>query len=576
MPALQAPLSSKLVLGLASMIAVLALPATGFAQADSVPATDTIPAADTVTRRDDISLQSTPPVIDTIIVNRSNVFPPEVAEGSGVFRVMNAIHVVTKEYVIRNELLFEAGQPLDSVRLAETERNLRKKNIFREVTFDTTRVGERLAVEVNTRDGWSLKPKFKFGAASDGTITATIGINEINLFGSGNQAYIAYDKQVDRQGVNASANFSRILTTNLDVRGNYAGLSDGRNGNWYLGFPLRSVQSSKGLEHNGLAANQNVIQYRVDDAGEDSTVFRREALILDLDATLALRTSGSGFVRVGAHGEFRNEGYSGSDSLGLGVPAIPDSLYGVFGGFVEANRVRFWEVNRLNGFGTEDVDLSPSLRLGVDVALSGLGYEKSGIGPSIRAAGGIPLPNGFVWAALDANGLWNSAGLDSGRVLLSVSAGFKPADKHALVGQIQTGLLENTPPGSEFDLGYQNAPRSWAPHAFVGTRTIWSMAEYRWFAFNNLLNLADVAIAAFADYGGAWYEDQDRRFGGNIGLGLRSGSALATVATTGRLDFGWRFGDDLGDGSEFVVSFGSGFVFPRRTAPAISYKASPP
>lgn len=46
------------------------------------------------------------------------------------------------------------------------------------------------------------------------------------------------------------------------------------------------------------------------------------------------------------------------------------------------------------------------------------------MGPSIRAAGGIPLPNGFVWAALDANALWNSAGLDSGRVLLSVSAGF--------------------------------------------------------------------------------------------------------------------------------------------------------
>ena len=563
------------------MIAGLLLPATGFAQADSIPQQDSIPLADSIRiilipQQDSISQQATPPVVDTIIVNRSNVFPPDVAEGSAIFRIMNAIHMVTKEQVIRNELLFEAGQPLDSTLIAETERNLRKKNIFREVTFDTTRVDDRLAVEVDTHDGWSLKPKFSLGAASDGTITGQIGINEINLFGTGNQAYVAYEKQVDRQGLNASANFSRVFATNLDLRGNYAGLSDGKNGNWYVGFPLRSVQSSSGLEHNGLAANQNVIQYRVDDAGRDSTVFQREALILDLDATMALRTSGRGYLRAGLHGEFRNEGYSGSDSLGLGIPTIPDSLYGVFGGFVEMNSVDFWEVNRLNGFGTEDVDLSLSLRLGVDVALSGLGFEKNGVGPSIRAAGGILLPNGFVWAALDANALWNSAGLDSGRVLFSVSAGFKPDDKHALVGQIQAGLLENTPPGSEFDLGYQNAPRSWAPHAFVGTRTIWSMFEYRWFAFQNVLNLADVALAAFADYGGAWYEDQDRRFGGNIGFGLRSGSALATIATTGRLDFGWRFGNDLGEGSEFVVSFGSGFVFPRRTAPAISYKASPP
>jgi hypothetical protein len=572
MPGLQAPLGSKRVLGLATMIAGLLLPATGFAQADSIPQQDSVRLVDSIP----VPQQATPPVVDTIIVNRSNVFPPDVAEGSGIFRIMNAIHIVTKEYVIRNELLFEVGQPLDSTLIAETERNLRKKNIFREVTFDTIRVDGRLAVEVDTHDGWSLKPKFSLGAASDGTITGQIGINDINLFGTGNQAYVAWEKQVDRQGINASVKFSRILATNLDLSGNYAGLSDGKNGNWYLGFPLRSVQSNSGLEHNGLAANQNVIQYRVDDAGEDSTVFRRQALILDLDATVALQTSGRGYLRAGLHGEFRNEGYSGNDSLGIGIPTIPDSLYGVFGGFVEANRVRFWEVNRLNGFGTEDVDLSLSLRLGVDVALSGLGFEKSGLGPSIRAAGGIPLPNGFVWAALDANALWNSAGLDSGRVLISVSSGFKPADKHALVGQIQAGLLENTPPGSEFDLGYQNAPRSWAPHAFVGTRTIWSMFEYRWFAFQKVLNLADVALAAFADYGGAWYEDQDRRFGGNIGFGLRSGSALATVATTGRLDFGWRFGNDLGEGSEFVVSFGSGFVFPRRTAPAISYKASPP
>jgi hypothetical protein len=572
MPGLQAPLGSKRVLGLATMIAGLLLPATGFAQADSIPQQDSVRLVDSIP----VPQQATPPVVDTIIVNRSNVFPPDVAEGSGIFRIMNAIHIVTKEYVIRNELLFEVGQPLDSTLIAETERNLRKKNIFREVTFDTIRVDGRLAVEVDTHDGWSLKPKFSLGAASDGTITGQIGINDINLFGTGNQAYVAWEKQVDRQGINASVKFSRILATNLDLSGNYAGLSDGKNGNWYLGFPLRSVQSNSGLEHNGLAANQNVIQYRVDDAGEDSTVFRRQALILDLDATVALQTSGRGYLRAGLHGEFRNEGYSGNDSLGIGIPTIPDSLYGVFGGFVEANRVRFWEVNRLNGFGTEDVDLSLSLRLGVDVALSGLGFEKSGLGPSIRAAAGIPLPNGFVWAALDANALWNSAGLDSGRVLISVSSGFKPADKHALVGQIQAGLLENTPPGSEFDLGYQNAPRSWAPHAFVGTRTIWSMFEYRWFAFQHVLNLADVALAAFADYGGAWYEDQDRRFGGNIGFGLRSGSALATVATTGRLDFGWRFGNDLGEGSEFVVSFGSGFVFPRRTAPAISYKASPP
>ncbi len=520
--------------------------------------------------------EATAPVVDTIIIYRSNVFPPEVADSSGVYRGANSIHSITRESVIRKELLFKVGQPYDSTLVHESERNLRKRQLFRELSFDTTRVDGRLAVVIHTRDGWSLKPKFSLGVASDGTVTGQIGINDINLFGTGNQVFVAYQKEVDRDGLNLSLNFSRMFGSVVDFRTNYAGLSDGKNGNWYLGIPLRSVQSRAGLEHNGLAADQNVIQYRVDSAGEDSTTYRRQALVLDLDATLALATRSSEYLRAGIRGEFRNEGYSPADRISSEIPTIPDSLYGVFGVFLEAHRSRFWETSQLNGFGTEDVDLSPHLRLGLNLAPSGLGYQRSGLGPSIDASVGIGIPAGFIWAGIKANGLWNSAGLDSARVLLNLAAGYKPNADHALVGQIQAGLLENTPPGSEFDLGYQNAPRSWAPHSFVGTRTVWGMFEYRWFRFKNIAKLFDVALAGFGGYGGAWYEDQDSRFGGNLGVGLRMGSSLGTVATTGRLDFGWRFGSDPLGGSEFVVSFGSGFVFPIRKAPAISYKAQAP
>lgn len=520
--------------------------------------------------------RATAPVVDTIIIYRSNVFPPEVADSSGFYRGANSIHFVTKESVIRNELLFEVGQPYDSTLVDESQRNLRNKQIFRELSFDTTRVDGRLAVVIRTRDGWSLKPKFSIGVASDGTVTGQLGINDINVLGTGNQVFVAYQKEVDREGLNLSLNFSRMLGSDVDFRTNYAGMSDGKNGNWYLGIPLRSVQSRAGLEHNGVAADQNVIRYRVDSSGEDSTTYRRQALVLDLDATLAVATRSRGYLRAGISGEFRNEGYSPADTISSEIPTIPDSLYGMFGVFVEVNRSRFWETDQLNGFGTEDVDLSPHLRLGLNLAPSALGYERTGLGPSIDFSSGIEIPGGFVWAGLKANGLWNSAGLDSARVLANLAAGYKPSTDHALVGQIQAGLLENTPPGSEFDLGYQNAPRSWAPHSFVGTRTVWGMLEYRWYRFKNIAKLFDVALAGFGGYGGAWYEDQDSRFGGNLGVGLRMGSSVATVATTGRLDFGWRFGNDPLGGSEFVVSFGSGFVFPIRTAPVTSYKAKAP
>jgi len=205
-------------------------------------------------------------IIDTIIIERDNVFNEEEAASSGIFRFMNKIHVTTKEFVIRDYLQFEAGEPFDSASVAESERQLRLKRLFRELTTDTVRLEDgRLAVKVHSQDGWSLKPKFKFSIASTGDWTGTFGVNEINLLGTGNQVYAAYVKELDRDGLNASALFTRIFGWNFDAGGNYAGLSDGRNGNWLIGLPFRNTESSKSYQWDGLWADQDIIQYRVTD-----------------------------------------------------------------------------------------------------------------------------------------------------------------------------------------------------------------------------------------------------------------------------------------------------------------------
>ena len=81
--------------------------------------------------------------------------------------------------------------------------------------------------------------------------------------------------------------------------------------------------------------------------------------------------------------------------------------------------------------------------------------------------------------------------------------------------------MQDPPPGEEFDLGFNVPPRSYQPHAFVGTRSIWGTIEQRWYVWDNVLNLLGVGFAAFADYGGAWYNGQERRWGGAVGGGGR-------------------------------------------------------
>ena len=80
--------------------------------------------------------------------------------------------------MITDYLQFEVGEPFDSARVAESERQLRLKKLFRELSMDSVRLADgRLAVLIQSQDGWSLKPKFKFAIASTGDWTGTFGIN---------------------------------------------------------------------------------------------------------------------------------------------------------------------------------------------------------------------------------------------------------------------------------------------------------------------------------------------------------------------------------------------------------------
>jgi hemolysin activation/secretion protein len=102
------------------------------------------------------------------------------------------------------------------------------------------------------------------------------------------------------------------------------------------------------------------------------------------------------------------------------------------------------------------------------------------------------------------------------------------------------GWLHNPAPGAEFDLGVGVGPRAFKQHAFTGDRAFFSTAEYRWTAIENFRNLTAVGLAAFVDYGGAWYQGSERRTGFDFGVGLRFGLSRATEIQSNRIDLACR------------------------------------
>ncbi|MCL7957676.1 MAG: hypothetical protein M8840_08795 [marine benthic group bacterium] len=510
----------------------------------------------------EIDVQPPAPTIDRVEITTENVFSEEEVRDNFIFRLLNKIRFDTSPRVVQKELLFGPGSTLDSTQLAETERNLRRLGIFRSVDVDTATRRDSLIAEVTTRDSWSTQPIFSF-SFSGGTLTGRIGLSEKNLFGSGNRARVAYRKGVDRNALELDALFRRLFGSQIDVAGLYFGLSDGDIGQWYVGDPWRSAEDHREIGFGGDYSNRRIPQYRVFSAAQaDTTFYRYRGFGQGLSLGVATVARSGRYVRLGVEGAVRNDRYL-FEADTASVLAPPDSVKGWIGGFVESRSDRFEVFQYLNGFSREDVNLSPYVSAGIRIAPSGFGYDRDGIGLAGSVGTGARTGPVFLRLDLRANALFTSVGVDSGRVVLNLSAAAKPARKQAILVGAFGGILENPPPGSEFDLGFDRAPRSYDPHSFVGTRAVSGTVEYRWYVWDSLLGLFGLGFAGFVDYAGAWYPDQDARWGGNVGLGLRTGSARGSGASTGRIDFGYRFGPDAADsdGGRWALSLGTGFSF---------------
>jgi hypothetical protein len=285
---------------------------------------------------------------------------------------------------------------------------------------------------------------------------------------------------------------------------------------------------------------------------------QRRTVIQTFNYGHALSASTAGYLRIGIVGQvFQAEHVTYADT-GL---SIPDSVTGAVGVFGELNRARYKVVTHYNGFDRDfDVDLSSRLSMTAWLAPSGFGYEETGVGAAVGVQTGVPIGHGFAALQANANALFNSAGVDSGQAWVGLTVATMPFPRNATVFHIEAGAQRGVAFGAEYDIGHGVGPRAFGPHSFTGTRQIWGSLEHRAFVVDEVFGLLGVGFAAFVDYGGAWFDDQRRRLGGDVGLGLRLGTTRSAGQNIGRIDLAYRFGEGF-DGNRWVVSFGRGFAF---------------
>ena len=158
---------------IAALIAALHITIVAVAQADDKPV-------------DEAQLEADATVIGEVVLEKSDVFDLTDERENGFFyRLVNKLHIITKDEVIEKQLLLKAGD-LYSKRLAdESERILRRNVYLYDVSIEPFPKSDgTVDLHVSTRDVWTLKPSLSL-SRKGGENKTVLGIHELNLLGRG-------------------------------------------------------------------------------------------------------------------------------------------------------------------------------------------------------------------------------------------------------------------------------------------------------------------------------------------------------------------------------------------------------
>ena len=132
-----------------------------------------------------VPVHGRPWVREIVVENRDVVDPDAGYPRTLLYDAMNALHVRTRSYVVRREVLLSPGDPFDLDRLAESAVNIRRLSFIADATADTVWVTpDSVDVHIVTRDAWTTAVIASFGL-DGGQERWALGVAEENLAGHG-------------------------------------------------------------------------------------------------------------------------------------------------------------------------------------------------------------------------------------------------------------------------------------------------------------------------------------------------------------------------------------------------------
>jgi hypothetical protein len=449
-------------------------------------------------------------------------------ENNWIGRSANAVHIETRERVVRRELLFEVGDTVDARRIQETERNLRRLAFVRDARVIPARAdADSVWVRVEVADAWSLQADVNL-SQTGGNTAWSVRLDEVNLLGRGKRVYVEHGRSPERTASSVGYTDPQLWGSRWVASLGYADLSDGSSRLAFIERPYYSIDTRYAVTGFVTTSERLLTQYN---RGVAVHVIPARRSTAALAASHAYRVRNRTAFRLGVTYHSDENRYDHAITLHPGLLPEPDTSTRRLRGFSATWSVvqdRPVVVENLSSIGrSEDYSLGFVLGGGVGYALRALGSVASApFGDITLRKGwrtgdhGLLLLDAWARGRHEADG-WREAG---GRVAVT-------AYRRSLFGQTlaaQLSVVSSTRPDSAdwLYLGGRDGLRGYVDHFLAGDRRVVLSLEDRVITSWRPLGLVQAGFVAYADGGAIRRADTGRwsRTYANIGAGLRFGN----------------------------------------------------
>lgn len=504
-----------------------------------------------------------PPTIRSVEIVRHEVFDEEAG---GLYRIVNKLHVVTREGVIARELLFEQGDPLDPEALDQSDRNLRVRAYLREVTVEVlgpdgvvlATAGtpelralacaehrpDQVDVRVTTRDSWSTSIEGRLKRAGDRTVWS-IGLAESNFLGRGKEMELSHLADIDRTSNVVAYRDPRIAGGPLAGEVMYADQSDGARAFVWLSRPLLALDTPLAWRAQTESFDQIQPLYRRGDRFEQLRHVRRRH---QFELSHLLARKGEVAYRVdGAYRTWFDE--VGGDARDFGIFEVG----------LRRIEHRYRKLTHVNHERAEDLNLGAVSRVAVGASPGWLGAEDRAWFVSASHRQGAELGGDtFLVGSADWSARWEDGTLRDGLLTARLALLRYLGDRRIvyLSSELRDGVRLD--PERQLLLGADRGLRGYPINQFTGDRAWVGSAELRWFLTDDLLRVMSLGVVGFFDVGATWRGPAEAGTDGlrrNVGVGLLIGRKSMSIRNAAvRIDLAYALDPVLGRG-RWLLSF---------------------